>query len=260
MTPSVPDPTPDFLGLAGKKILVTGASSGIGRATAIAASQYGAQLILLGRRPAELHATLGALTGTGHLVSAFDLADLDGIPDHVKALARDFDGLDSLVHAAGIHSAHPLRTMDAVHLDGVFRSNLSSAFMLAKGFRSKLVVKRSPSIVFVSSVMATVGQPGVSAYAASKGGLSALTRSLALELARDKIRVNAVEPGIVMTEMTERLRTEVGPAGFAAIESSHPLGVGDPRDVALAILFLLSDAASWITGTSLVVDGGYTAQ
>jgi NAD(P)-dependent dehydrogenase (short-subunit alcohol dehydrogenase family) len=260
MTPSASEPPADFLGLAGKKLLVTGASSGIGRASAIEASRYGAQVILLGRRPEALQATADALTGTGHLVDPFDLADLDAIPDHIASIARDFGGLDSVVHAAGIHSARPLRMIDAAHLDGVIHANLSSAFLLAKGFRSKLVTKRNPSIVFVSSVMATVGQPGVSAYAASKGALSALTRSLSLELARDGIRVNAVEPGIVSTEMTERLRAEVGREGFAQIESSHPLGIGQPADVARAILFLLSDAASWITGTSLVVDGGYTAQ
>jgi NAD(P)-dependent dehydrogenase (short-subunit alcohol dehydrogenase family) len=260
MTQAKSDPRPDFLGLAGKKLLVTGASSGIGRATAIEASRHGAKVALLGRRIPELNATLDEMIGSGHLVSPFDLTLLDEIPEHVVELAARFGGLDGIVHAAGIHSARPLRMIDAAELDDILRSNLSTAFMLAKGFRTKLVEKKRPSLVFVSSVMANVGQAGVTAYAASKGGLSALTKSLALELARDGIRVNAVEPGIVLTEMTERLRAHVGTDGFAAIEAKHPFGIGTPLQVANAILFLLSDAASWITGTSLVVDGGYTAQ
>ena len=251
---------PDFLGIANKKILVTGASSGIGRATAIEASRYGARVALLGRRSDALQSTLDAMSGSGHLVSRFDLASLDEIPAHVQRIATDMDGLDAIVHGAGIHSAKPIRAIDATHLDDVLRSNVSSAVMLAKGFRNKRIGKHQPSLVFLSSVMATVGQPGISAYAASKGAITALTKSLALELGPSGIRVNCVEPGIVMTEMTERLKNTVGATGFAAIESAHPLGLGTPVDVARAIIFLLSDAATWITGSSLVVDGGYTAQ
>lgn len=254
------DSVADFLGLADKKLLVTGASSGIGRATAIEASHHGAKVALLGRRAEALQATHDALTGAGHLIDNFDLTDLDGIPDHVADIADELGGLDGIVHAAGVHSAHPLRIVDAALVDQVLRANVSTAFMLAKGFRTKSVNKQSPSLVFVSSVVATVGQPGVSVYSASKGALTALTRSLAIELAREGIRVNAVEPGIVMTEMTETIRAKVGQSGFAAIEAAHPLGFGQPIDVARAILFLVSDASSWITGTSLVVDGGYTAQ
>jgi NAD(P)-dependent dehydrogenase (short-subunit alcohol dehydrogenase family) len=105
-----------------------------------------------------------------------------------------------------------------------------------------------------------VGQPGVSIYSATKGAIVTMTKSLALELARDGIRVNCVCPGVVDTEMTVEIRNRVGSEGFTRIEESHPLGIGRPGDVAKAALFLASDAARWITGSSLVVDGGYTAQ
>jgi 3-oxoacyl-[acyl-carrier protein] reductase len=239
---------------------VTGASGGIGRAVAVAASRHGARVALLGRNAEALSSTRDAMDGDDHIVIEHDLLDLDGIPSVVRGVAEQLGGLDVVVHAAGVHSSRPLPAVDAGHVADIMASNVATAIMLAKGFRHKLVKRESASLVLVSSVTASVGQPGISAYAASKGAVSALTKSLALELARDRIRVNCVEPGIVMTAMTERLKATVGDSAFAAIESAHPLGLGAPEDVASAILFLMSDAASWITGTSLVVDGGYTAQ
>ena len=225
-----------------------------------AASAQGARLALVGRDSATLEATLEGLHGDGHVVVEYDLADLEGIPALVRGVADGWDGLDTIVHAAGVHSSRPLATSDPAHVAEVMAANVSTAIMLAKGFRHKLVRRTSASMVLVSSVVATVGQSGISAYAASKGAVSALARSLAIELARDGIRVNAVEPGIVLTAMTEKLRASVGAEAWATIEHAHPLGLGTPEDVAKAILFLASDAASWVTGTSLVVDGGYTAQ
>lgn len=260
MAPGEPDSAPDFLGIRDRRILVIGGSGGIGKAVAVEASRYGARVIVLGRDRGRLDGTLEAMSGTGHMASEFDLRDLDGIHAHVLALSSAFGGIDSVVHAAGIHSSRPVKTLDSAHIADVLSSNTSTALLLAQAFRDRRVRKTDASMVLVSSVMATVGQAGVSAYAASKGAISALTRSLSVELLRDRIRVNCVEPGIVLTEMTERLSASVGPEAFGAIESAHLLGVGRSEDVANAILFLLSDAAKWITGTSLVVDGGYVAR
>jgi NAD(P)-dependent dehydrogenase (short-subunit alcohol dehydrogenase family) len=258
--PSPAEVRPDFLRLDGRRILVTGASGGIGRALAIEASRYGAVLVLTGRDSAALAQTARSLHGTGHEVLVANLGDLDQIPAVVRRSADLLGGLDALVHAAGIHSARPVKTLDADHVNAVLRTNAASALMLAKGFRDRRIPKHSPSIVLVSSVVATVGEAGVSAYAASKGAISSLTRALAAELAREGIRVNCIEPGIVTTAMTAGIRSTVGDSAFASIEAAHPLGLGTPDDVANAILYLVSEASSWVTGTALVVDGGYTTR
>lgn len=252
--------SPDFLGLNQKAILVTGASSGIGRETAILASKYGARVALVARRVDALEEVAAALHGTGHSVIQYDLADTEGIPAMVRAVADELEGLDGLVHSAGIHRTLPLRSIQTADVRELFDVNVTAAFMLAKGFRHKQVRKPASSIVFLSSAIGLVGQPGVSIYSATKGAVVTLTKSLALELAREDIRVNSVCPGVVHTEMTDGLRERIGRDSFQRVADSHPLGLGEPSDVANAILFLLSGASRWITGSALTVDGGYTAQ
>lgn len=251
---------PPFLTLSNRTIVVTGASSGIGRATAIEASRQGATVISLGRDIERLHKLESELTGSTHYSLQFDLNETDSIPAMLRDLSIRFGKLDGLVHSAGIHSSAPLRGIDSASLSGILHTNVTTGFLLAKGLRHKQVRGPSPSIVFLSSAAGLVGQAGVSAYSASKGAIVAATKSLAIELAREEIRVNCVCPGVVTTPMTESLRATVGETNFSSIEAAHPLGLGTPEDVAKAIVFLLSDAAQWITGTSLRVDGGYTAQ
>lgn len=250
----------DFLRLDGSTLLVTGASSGIGRASAIEASRFGAKVALVARRGDALEETLSLLEGDGHVVAPFDLDDLDGIPELVSGIADRLGGLDGIVHAAGRHDATPVRAITPAAVSGIFDANVTSAMMLAKALRSKRVRRETASLVLLSSAVGLVGQAGVATYSATKGAVVTLTKSLALELARDGIRVNCVCPGIVETPMTEGLRERVGSAGFEKIASAHPLGLGVPLDVANAILYLLSPASRWVTGSALVVDGGYTAQ
>ena len=250
----------DFLRLDGSTILVTGASSGIGRACAIEASRYGAKIALVGRREDALQETRSLLSGEGHVVAPFDLADLDGIPAFVGTVSAGLGGLDGIVHAAGRHDTAPVRTISASAVTALFDVNVTTAMMLAKGFRAKQVRREGASLVLLASAVGLVGQAGVSAYSASKGAIVTLTKSLALELARDDIRVNCVCPGIVETPMTEGIRSQVGVVAFERIAAAHPLGLGEPLDVANAVLYLLSGASRWVTGSALVVDGGYTAQ
>jgi NAD(P)-dependent dehydrogenase (short-subunit alcohol dehydrogenase family) len=248
------------LDLTGRTILVTGASSGIGREAAVTLSRLGARLVLVARNSERLSETRSALAGDGHRVAAFDLSNVEAIPDWMKSLAAESGPLDGLVHSAGVVINRPLRFMSGEALDSVMRVNFTSAVHLAKGFRQKQVCRTPASVVFVSSVMGLTGQPGLAAYCASKGALIALVRSLAVEHAAEGIRFNCVAPGQVRTEMTAQISETMTPEQFAAIGAQHPLGLGEAADVASAIAFLLADSGKWITGTSLVVDGGYTAK
>lgn len=250
---------PPLLHLAGRSFLVTGASSGIGRETACFLSELGARVILIGRDRDRLDQTLRSLFGTGHSLEALDLSQTEKIPGWIKNLCIKEGPLSGLVHCAGIQNSMPLRVLNSADFESVYKINVIAAAMLIKGFRQKGCCTSSSSVVLVSSVMGIVGEAAISAYSSSKAAVLGLTRSLALELAREGIRVNCVVPGYVKTEMSEQAFLVLSPDQVSSIESKHPLGFGKPRDVAHAIAFLLADTASWITGSSLVVDGGYTA-
>jgi len=247
--------------LTGRTIVVTGASSGIGRETSILLGELGARLVLVGRRREELERTAASLPPGNHRVEPFDLSGLDGIPGWLKTMSAAAGPIDDLVHSAGVHFTLPLRATTPQQFSDLMRVNVDAAFALAKGFRQKGVRRAGSSsgVVFLSSVMGLVGQSGISAYSASKGALVSLTKSLALELARENIRVNSVAPGVVRTRMAEGVEQMLTAEQYQVIEALHPLGTGTPRDVANAVAFLLAETGRWITGTTLVVDGGYTA-
>ncbi|MFJ4173865.1 SDR family NAD(P)-dependent oxidoreductase [Microbacterium sp. NPDC089696] len=255
----MPDDT-SFLALDGRAIVVSGATSGIGRATAVAASRQGARVALIGRRPAELAETRAMLDGDGHVSVEYDLADHAGVTGMLRDVAAEMGPLSGLVHAAGIHVTAPLRIATAAQTAELLDINVTSALMLAKAFRHPRVRAEDASIVLLSSAVGLVGEAGVSAYAASKAAVASLGKSLGLELARERIRVNSIAAGIVETPLTDRLRAGVGADGWAQITAAHPLGLGTVDDVAHAALYLLSPVSRWVTGSVLVVDGGYTAR
>ena len=249
------------LDLTGATILVTGASSGIGRDVAVLLSSLNARVVIAGRNQERLNQTLASLQGDGHRAESFDLAHSEDIPKWLQSITAETGPLHGLVHAAGKQSAIPIRFANEKRIDDLIRPNLYSAILLARGFSHKNC--HSPaggSIVFLSSVTAFAGRPAISVYGATKAALVGLAKSLAIELAPERIRVNCVAPGFVQTEMLDELRTLLTDEQMQALEQAHPLGFGTPRDVAHAVAFLLADTGRWITGSTIVLDGGYSAQ
>jgi NAD(P)-dependent dehydrogenase (short-subunit alcohol dehydrogenase family) len=247
------------LDLTGRRILVTGASSGIGRETSILLSKLGARLILVARDKDRLEETKSHLEGNDHGIEVCDLSVYETIPQWLRGLANRYGPLDGLLHSAGIQITVPLKVMESDQVETLWRVNVTASLWLAKGFRQRLVNNTGGSLVFISSIAGLVGQPALAAYSASKGAIIGLTHSLAMELAPQKIRVNCIAPAHVATKMSQEFSSGLSSEQYAAIEREHPLGIGEPIDVANAAAFLLSSAARWITGSTLVVDGGYTA-
>lgn len=248
------------LDLQGRRILVTGAASGIGLATCQLLSRLGARVIAADVEANGVSQTTAGLEGTGHTSSCFDLRNVERIPAWLVELAAGGGRVCGVVHAAGLSCIQPARLLGPSRYRDVMLVNTEAALALARGFQDKRVSEPSGgSIVFVSSVIALVGSPGAAAYAMTKAALTGIAKSLAIEFAPRKVRVNCVAPGFVKTPMFDRVSSMWEAEQRAQVESEHPLGLGQPTDVANAIAFLLADSGRWITGSVLVVDGGYTA-
>jgi NAD(P)-dependent dehydrogenase (short-subunit alcohol dehydrogenase family) len=245
--------------LTGRHVLVTGASSGIGRACALSLASLGARIVLVARDPGRLEETLGMLPGQGHLIVPCDLGELGSIAAVFETACREGDRLDGLVHAAGIGPATPIQVVTPRVMSEVMTTNFFSFMEMVRLFAKKRY-SNGGSIVAISSVSGVVGWQGVSLYGASKGAIDSAVRALAIELAPRGIRVNSVVPSNIQTPMYEAIIAVGGEAARAQIAAKQPLGLGQPEDVANAAAFLLSQASRFITGTQLVVDGGYLAQ
>lgn len=248
------------MNMSGRTVLVTGASSGLGQGISEMLAKLGAKVILVARDQARLQAACNSLTGVGHEIATCDLSATDAIPGWMKELAQRHGPLHGLVHSAGLLPIKPLRMQMAIDWETAMKVNVTAGAALAKGFRQKNVNAGGGSIVYLSSIMGLTGQPGQVLYSATKGALVAMARSMALELAKENIRVNCVAPAVVMSGMIDKFQQNITPEQFAHITALHPLGLGKAEDVAHTVAFLLADTARWITGTTLVVDGGYTAQ
>lgn len=242
----------DPFSLTGKRILITGASSGIGKQTAISCSAMGAQLIITGRNHDRLQETANHLEGDGHVCIAADLTKEQDI-----SLLADHSGqIDGVLHAAGISKLIPMRMLKRAHLEEMLSHNTYAPILLTKELLAKRKILKNGSIVFISAIASHIGPVATSAYSASKAALMGATRSLALEVAKQGIRVNCISPGYVRTPMLESLAD--GGVGTDGGYASGPLGVGEPEDIAYASIFYLSDASRWITRNYFIIDGGLT--
>ena len=248
-----------MIDLKNKNIIITGASSGIGMSIAKLSSKLGARLILIGRSEDKLNSLKDELSNRNHITISCDITDYDNIEIKLKKSLNDFGKVDGFVHSAGIEMTRPLKLLKPKFLDEVLKVNLISGINLTRILTNRGVFNEfGGSIVYISSVAGIAGQSGKSGYSASKAGIIAAGKSLALEFASKKIRVNSIIPAMVETEMSKKILSSLNEEGRKKIEDSHPLGIGKPDDVAHSVIFLLSDKSRWITGSSIVVDGGFS--
>lgn len=238
--------------LKDKKILITGASSGIGNSIAIECSRAGAFLYLTGRNRIRLEGTIKSLEGVGHTVI---VADLNRKED-IKFLTDTVPRLNGIVHCAGINNKALIKFLNPEGIEEVMKTNFLAPVMLFQSLIKNKKIENGASLVLISSIASTYATVSNAIYASSKGALNSFIRVMALELAPQKIRVNGIQPGMVETDilkaydLQEELKESL---------RSYPLGrFGRPEDIAYSTIFLLSDVTGWITGTSLIVDGGVT--
>jgi NAD(P)-dependent dehydrogenase (short-subunit alcohol dehydrogenase family) len=240
--------------LSGKTILVTGASSGIGRTTAIECSRLGATLVITGRNEERLNETFSQLEGKNHIQIVADFSKTEIIPAFVEQIPL----LDGCVNNAGIVKTLLVQFITEEAFDGLMQVNTYAPILLTQLLVKKKKFNKNASIVFTSSVSGVyVGASGNSMYSASKGAINGFSMSAAMELAPKKIRVNTVCAGMITTRLLDE-----GIISQEQLEEDlkfYPLKrYGQPEDVAFGIIYLLSDASSWITGTNLLIDGGIT--
>lgn len=239
--------------LEGKTILVTGASSGIGQTTAVECSKMGAKVVITARKPDKLQETFDMLEGDGHLQIIADISK----EEDINALVEQLPVLDGVVNNAGVAGTSLVTFYKKEEIESMFNTNTMAAVLITKMLVKKKKLNKPASIVFTSSAEGVFGStPANGIYGMTKAALNAFMQTAALELGRKGIRCNTVNPSMVQTRMAI-------PTGAISQEQldidmkKYPLGrYGEPKDIAWAIIYLLSDAASWVTGTAFKIDGG----
>ena len=248
--------------LKSKTILITGASSGIGKACVLAADKMGASVILLGRNEERLKETIAATNNKDlHQYFSIDLTDYKSVNEIFSQFKNQKIKLHGIINAAGISTTLPLKRSTPEKILQFTNINVAASINISQLATQKYFLSdQGASVIFISSVMGMVGETGKTLYSITKGALIAAARSMAVELASKKVRVNCVSPGVVDSPMSKSAVYNRDEEARQRIAELHPLGIGKTEDVAKACIFLLSDAARWVTGTNLVVDGGYTAR
>lgn len=243
--------------LAGQVALVTGASRGLGKSMAAALAASGAKVACVGRNLDTLNETVGEIEAAGGIARAIacDVADADSVRAAIDGVLEAWELLHILVNNAGITQDTLVPRMSDEQWDAVIATNLRGPFLFTRAAARPMMQNRYGRIINIASVSGLMGNPGQANYSASKAGLIGMTRSVARELASRKITVNAVAPGFIETEMTDKL----GPNLLETVQSQTPLRrLGKPEEVAAAVLFLTSRGADYITGQVVTVDGGLT--
>ena len=242
----------DYLNFNGKKVLVTGASSGVGREVAILFSIMGAKVVIVARREFELQKTLSLMEGSNHSYRVLDLKDFDGIVETVKDIvAKDGEKFDYIAHCAGLAIPIPLRSMSLANISQIFSSNTYSFMALLKCVAQKRLFNDGGSVVGISSWAGVDGQAVNAVYAASKGAMDSFMKSAAKELRTRKIRVNTICPGGIKTEM---LVNQVVKNYKGDRIEDLPDCLMSPKKVAAIIVALLSDSMQYISGVAIDVD------
>lgn len=242
--------------LEGKTILVTGSSSGIGRGIAVECSKMGAKVILNGRNKERLEETLIELEGDGHSVMEADLSKQSDIDELIQGLPV----INGCVFCAGMPQVCPVKHFKRTDIEEIFSVNSIAPMMMTAALVKKKKIIRGGSLVFIESISGIfVGTRGDVAYNASKGALNGFVKGAALEFASQGIRLNAINPGLVPTNILNVSNSILAEGHHTAIMADkYPLKrLGSPEDIAYGAIYLLSDASSWVTGTNVVIDGGY---
>ena len=248
------------LNLKNRRYLITGAASGIGKATAVYLSQLGAQLLLVDINKEKLEETRNRCNSKDTIVSV-DLTKTDLLKASVLSDVEINGKLNGFVHCAGLPYIAPLKAISEETALKIFKINTYAGLELAKLFINKKVYAGEfGSIVFISSVYGVVGSAANVGYTMTKGAIQSAAKALAIELAPKKIRVNCIAPGFVKTEMGDQINHNFDAGYDKHIENLHPLGWGEPDDIAAGIVYLFSDMSKWVTGTIMSIDGGFTAQ
>jgi len=245
--------------LSNKHIVITGASSGIGREVALLVNKLGAKVSLIGRKKDLLESLIQDLQVGENQFYEFDVTNFNDIDNLVSRIVATNGLIDGFVHSAGIEMTRPLKMLKIEHYREVFDINTISALEITKSITKNTNISTNASIIYISSIVGILGQPGKTAYSASKGALIAAAKCLALELAPKGIRVNTILPALVETDMSSKILASLSEEGKNNILKMHPLGFGRPIDIANSAAFLLSSAARWITGSEFLIDGGYSA-
>lgn len=247
--------------LDNKNIMITGASSGIGKQCAITFSQFGANIILVARNKERLEQTFNKLKKGNHVFFVQDITEYDKLEEIVNISVGKIGKISGFVHSAGVDKLLPFKLIEPATYEEMFATNTISGFEIARIIsKKKYINSEGASFVFISSIMGILGQIGKIAYCSSKGAIVSGVKAMALELALKKIRVNSILPAVVETEMSKQVLGNLSEESREKILNMHPLGLGKPDDIAYACAFLLSDTSRWITGTNLIVDGGYSAK